>query len=150
MTQPFLFNKTRLTKVDSEGKKKRILIVDDEPEITLLFNISLDGFMVDSFNDPLLALSKFKQDFYDLAILDIVMPKMNGFELYKEIKKLDSNIKVCFLTGLNDFQNYGELRKIRGEQEGNKNNIIIEKDFFIQKPVQNKEIINHINRIINS
>src|ERR687887_2854153 len=138
MTQPFLFSKTLLTKVDSEGKKKRILIVDDEPEITLLFNMALDGFIVDSFNDPLLALSKFKQNFYDLAILDIVMPKMNGFELYKEIKKLDSNIKVCFLTGLNDFQNYGELRKIRGEQEGNKNNIIIEKDFFIQKPVQNK------------
>jgi CheY-like chemotaxis protein len=135
--------------MDTESKK-RILIVDDEPEITLLFNMALDGFIVDSFNDPLLALSKFKQDFYDLAILDIVMPKMNGFELYKEIKKLDSNIKVCFLTALNDFQNYGELRKIRGEQEGNKNNIIIEKDFFIQKPVQNKEIINHINRIINS
>jgi CheY-like chemotaxis protein len=78
------------------------------------------------------------------------MPKMNGFELSKEIKKLDSNIKVCFLTALSDFQNYGELRNTRGQQEGDNNNIIIEKDFFIQKPVQNKEIISLINRIINS
>ena len=129
--------------------KKRILIVDDEPEITLLFNMALDGFIVDSFNDPLLALSKFKQDFYDLAILDIVMPKMNGFELYKQIKKIDSRIRVCFVTGLGDFQNYEEFRKVRGEQEEGYNNII-EKDLFIQKPVQNKEIINHINKILNS
>src|SRR5919198_4533001 len=135
MTQSFLFNKTQLTKVGRESKKKRILIVDDEPEITLLFNISLDGFMVDSFNDPLLALSKFKQDFYDLAILDIVMPKMNGFELYKEIKKIDGKVRVCFLTTLSDSQNHEEFRKVsRGEQEEEEgyNNNIIEKDLFIQ------------------
>ena len=131
--------------------KKRVLIVDDEPEITLLFNMALDGFMVDSFNDPLLALSKFKQDFYDLAILDIVMPKMNGFELYKEIKKIDGKVRVCFLTGLSDSQNHEEFRKVsRGEQEKEGYNNIIEKDLFIQKPVQNKEIINHINKILNS
>jgi CheY-like chemotaxis protein len=134
--------------------KKRILIVDDEPEITLLFNMALDGFMVDSFNDPLLALSKFKQDFYDLAILDVVMPKMNGFELYKEIKKIDGKVRVCFLTELSDSQNHEEFRKVsRGEQEEEEevyNNNIIEKDLFIQKPVQNKEIINHINKILNS
>ena len=135
--------------MDTESKK-RILIVDDEPEITLLFNMALDGFIVDSFNDPLLALSKFKQDFYDLAILDIVMPKMNGFDLYREIKKIDGKIRVCFLTGLSDFQNYEEFRKVRGEQEEGYNNNIIEKDLFIQKPVQNKEIINHINKILNS
>ena len=137
--------------------KKRVLIVDDEPEITLLFNMALDGFMVDSFNDPLLALSKFKQDFYDLAILDIVMPKMNGFELYKEIKKIDGKVRVCFLTALSDSQNHEEFRKVsRGEQEEEEEeeeegyNNIIEKDLFIQKPVQNKEIINHINKILNS
>src|ERR671930_2804740 len=107
--------------MDTESKK-RILIVDDEPEITLLFNMALDGFIVDSFNDPLLALSKFKQDFYDLAILDIVMPKMKGFELYKEIKKIDGKIRVCFLTGLGDFQSYQEFRKVRGEQEEGYNN----------------------------
>jgi CheY-like chemotaxis protein len=132
--------------------KKRVLIVDDEPEITLLFNMALDGFMVDSFNDPLLALSKFKQDFYDLAILDIVMPKMNGFELYKEIKKIDGKVRVCFLTALSDSQNHEEFRKVsRGEEEEEEGyNNIIEKDLFIQKPVQNKEIINHINKILNS
>src|ERR687885_511341 len=112
--------------MDTENKR-RILIVDDEPEITLLLSMALDGFIVDSFNDPLLALSKFKQDFYDLAILDIVMPKMNGFELYKEIKKIDGKVRVCFLTGLSDSQNHEEFRKVsRGEQEEEEgyNNII--------------------------
>ena len=134
--------------MDTENKR-RILIVDDEPEITLLLSMALDGFIVDSFNDPLLALSKFKQDFYDLAILDIVMPKVNGFELYKEIKKIDGKVRVCFLTGLSDLS-YQDFRKVReGEQQGGYNNII-EKDLFIQKPIQNKEIIKHINKVLNS
>ena len=69
--------------------QRRILLVDDEPDITLSFNIVLEdnGFVVDAFNDPLLALSSFKQGIYDLALLDIKMPKMNGFELCGEIKK---------------------------------------------------------------
>ena len=81
-------------------KEKRILIVDDEPDVNLALRIVLEdnNFIVDSFNDPLRALENFKADMYDLAILDIKMPKKDGFEVYKEILKIDNRVKVCFLT----------------------------------------------------
>ena len=82
------------------NNNKKILLVDDEPDITLPFSIVLEdnGFVVDAFNDPLLALSSLKQGLYVLALLDIKMPKMNGFDLYSEIRKLDDKVKVCFMT----------------------------------------------------
>jgi CheY-like chemotaxis protein len=56
------------------------------------------GFEVDSLNDQVLALSNFQSEHYDLAIHDIIMPEMDGFELYNQIKKLDSHVMACFLT----------------------------------------------------
>ncbi len=78
----------------------RILLVDDEPDITFSFNMVLEdyGFVVDAFNDPLLALSSFKIGLYIMAIIDIKMPKMNGFELSGEIRKMDDKIKISFMT----------------------------------------------------
>src|ERR687887_1689101 len=100
--------------MSSNKKRKnnnRILLVDDEPDISLLFKTVLkdEGFKVDSFTDPQLALSNFKPDFYDLVVLDIKMPDMNGFQLYREIKKIDSKLKVCFLTASEMY--YEEYRK---------------------------------------
>ena len=76
---------------NKNGNNSRILVVDDEPDAALVYKIVLEhnGFKVDSFTDPLLALSNFKPDFYDLAILDIKMPDMNGFKLYRESTKID-------------------------------------------------------------
>ena len=78
---------------------KRILIVDDEADInTALREIfESNGFTVDSFENPRHALENFKPHFYDLLILDIKMPGMSGFSYYREIKKLDEKMKVCFL-----------------------------------------------------
>src|SRR5437867_12336728 len=77
-----------------------ILLVDNESDSTSVLSMGLEdeGFKVHAFNDPILALSNFKPNFYSLSILDINMPKMNGYEFFREIKKLDSKIKVCFLT----------------------------------------------------
>jgi DNA-binding response OmpR family regulator len=79
---------------------KRILTVDDEPDITLSFNIGLEDYdyVVDAFNDPLLALSSFKIGLYAMAILDIKIPKMNGFELAGELRKIDNKIKIFFIS----------------------------------------------------
>ena len=98
------------------------------------------GFKVDTFNDSREALSNFKPDYYDLVILDIKMPKMEGFELYEEIKKKDYKAKVCFLTASELY--YEEFRK--------KEYYALDKSLFIRKPIDNKELLKEVNRIISS
>jgi len=85
----------------------RILLVDDEPDVTLTFKKGLEEFSVDAFNDPRIALSKFKAAFYDLLLLDIKMADLNGFQLYQEVKKKDA--KVCFITAYEVY--YGRLKE---------------------------------------
>jgi two-component system catabolic regulation response regulator CreB/two-component system response regulator ChvI len=79
---------------------KRIMIVDDERYVILPFKMGLEdnGFLVDTFDDPLEALSNFKAGVYDLLLIDIRMPKMSGFELYEKIKVIDSKVKACCIT----------------------------------------------------
>ena len=76
---------------------KRILLIDEEPDITFTIKDILEdnGFQIDSFNDPILALNSYKSNFYDLVILDIKMPKMDGFELYIKIREKDPKVKIC-------------------------------------------------------
>src|SRR5690242_4318315 len=118
----------------------KILIVDDEPDINLTLKVALEdrGFKVDTFNDPMRALENFKTRSYDLLILDIKMPNMNGFELYREIKKIDKNVKVCFLTAGEMY--YGIHQDIFDTLDAN---------CFIRKPVENKELIERVNKIMN-
>jgi DNA-binding response OmpR family regulator len=80
--------------------KRKILVVDDEQDRSTIFRIALEdnGFDVDAFKDSILALSAFRPNSYDLVVLDIKMPKMNGYELCEKIKKIDDKVKVCFLT----------------------------------------------------
>ena len=96
-------------------KNNRILLVDDEPDITLAFSMGLEdsGFTVDAFNDSLLALEAFKEEnkSYTLALLDIKMPKMNGFELCNEMRKVNDKVKVCFVTAF-DIQKEEEDLKV--------------------------------------
>jgi DNA-binding response OmpR family regulator len=123
---------------------KRILIVDDESDVNLTLKMVLEenGFKVDSFTDPLSALENFKgeSDLYDMLILDIRMPDMNGFELYKEIKKIDDKVKVCFLTA-------GEMDYEQFEKDLFS---ALDENCFIQKPIQNETLIKRLNRIISA
>ena len=123
---------------------KRILIVDDESDVNLTLKMVLEenGFKVDSFTDPLLALENFKgeSETYDMLILDVRMPDMNGFELYKEIKKIDDKVKVCFLTA-------GEMDYEQFEKELFS---ALDENCFIQKPIQNETLIKRLNRIISA
>ena len=90
----------------NSNRLKRILIVDDEQDIISVFKMVLEmnDFEVDAYNDPLLALSNFKQNVYDLIILDIRMPDMDGFELFKKIRMVDDKVKVCFMTAFDDYR----------------------------------------------
>jgi CheY-like chemotaxis protein len=81
--------------------KRRTLVVDNEPDVTVTLQVGLEeggGFDVDAFTDPLLALKSYKPNSYDLVLIDIVMPRIDGFELYERLKKIDPNVKVYFLT----------------------------------------------------
>jgi DNA-binding response OmpR family regulator len=92
-------------------RKNRILIVDDEDDINLLFKMVLEdnGFKVDTFNDPLVALKNFTTGSYALSLLDMVMTNMNGFELFQKIRMLDDKVKIRFLT--TNGINHEEIRK---------------------------------------
>ena len=123
---------------------KKILLVDNEADITYALVNTLDnyGFSIDSFNDSMLALNSYKSNFYDLVILDIKMPKMDGFELYNKIKEKDPKVKICFLTASELF--YEEFRKTRfllGEKLG--------EEYFIQKPIKIDDLVQKMIAITN-
>jgi DNA-binding response OmpR family regulator len=122
-------------------KRSRILLVDDEPDITILFKIALEdaGFIVHPYNDPLIALSEFKLGYYDLIIVDIKMPSMDGFTLYDELKREDNKAKICFLTASEMY--YEESRKVKHRSLG--------KDLFIRKPITTEELIERITALIS-
>jgi CheY-like chemotaxis protein len=125
------------------GTMKKILIVDDEPDVCTVLKKVLEqyGFNADSYDDPILALENFKAGLYELLLLDIKMPEMDGFLLYQEMKKTDNKINVCFLTA---SEMYNE--KFR-EKEGF---AALDKDLFLRKPIKNEDLINEVCRIINS
>lgn len=118
-------------------KKKRLLIVDDEPGTTLPFKLGLEnyGFQVDTYNDPKLALDHFNCGSYDLALIDVRMEGMNGFELVQEMKRIDKNLKVCFITSFKAY--YDSLI----EEYPN-----MDHKCFIQKPISIEDLLKHIEK----
>ena len=126
---------TTTTTTMNSDKKKRILLVDDEHDIALAFKISLEnnGFTVDAFNDPEEALSNFEAGLYDLLLIDIKMPKMNGFELYREIEKIDNKPKICFITAFEVY--YKSLRELFPT---------VKVDCYIKKPITTDDLVQRI------
>jgi len=119
---------------------KRILVVDDEYDISLTIKVVLEenGFKVDSFNDASQALENFTAGLYDLGILDVKMPEMDGFSLYEKIKKLDDKVIICFLTAVDDA--YYETSK--------KKHPSISKNCIIHKPVDNESLLRQIKSVL--
>jgi DNA-binding NtrC family response regulator len=121
---------------------KNILFIDDEKDMTLAIKIILEEtrlFHVDIFNDPVLALKRFKPNFYALVMIDIMMPKMSGFELYEHLKKLDPDLKVCFLTASEMY--HQEVREVE--------HCALNEELFLQKPISNKDLVREIDNKIN-
>ncbi|HET9805897.1 MAG TPA: response regulator [Nitrososphaeraceae archaeon] len=121
----------------------KILLVDDEPDITFTIkNILNDiGFHIDTFTDPIIALKSYRINFYNLVILDIKMPKMDGFQLYTKIREKDPKVRICFLTAIATFNE--EFRKAQS-----KFGRIIGEEYFIQKPITNDDLIRKLTSIM--
>src|SRR5919202_5355689 len=117
------------------NNNNKIFIVDDEPDLTMLFKLGLEdnGFEVDAFNHPLIALNAFKErpSSYDLALIDIRMPEMNGFQLYNEMKKINNRVKVCFITAFDIQQT--DMETIASSNKKSLN--------LIRKPIAIEEMV---------
>ena len=109
----------------------RILVVDDEADIRTILTKGLEaeGFSVESSGSPRAVLKIFKPGAYDLLLLDIRMPEMSGFELFREIRKLDAKVRVCFITAFEIY--FDEFKKVFPK---------IHVSCFIRKPVTVKQL----------
>ena len=128
---------------EQELAPKKILVVDNESDITFTLQSVLEdnGFIVDIYTDPVLALRNFQANSYDVILLDIKMPDMDGFELYNKMKEIDSRAKICFLTASEMF--YEDLRKARFELDES-----LGECYFIQKPFATEDLLRRINAMI--
>jgi DNA-binding response OmpR family regulator len=117
-------------------------MVDDEPDVTFTLKTALEDngfFQVDTFNDAESVLSIFRPGLYDLALLDIRMPEMNGFQLCRKLRSIDSKVKMCFLTAAD----LGHYRKKDSDIINNLGTYC-----FVTKPVNNEDIIGRLRSMI--
>jgi DNA-binding response OmpR family regulator len=111
-------------------------VVDDEPDVGVWLKIVLEknGYIVDYYYNPIIALDEFKSNFYDLIILDINMPYRNGFQCYREIRKKDLYSTICLITA-------GEMKYDMKKKFYRVYN-------FIKKPIVNEELLRTINNLL--
>ena len=118
-------------------QSKRILLVDDNTDIAFTLRIGLENndpaMQVDSYDNPVNALIDFKPNFYDLLLIDVNMPLMDGFELCQKLLQKNINVKVCFMTA-------GEIN-IDAVREAHPLKSI---GCFIKKPITTDALIKHI------
>jgi DNA-binding response OmpR family regulator len=125
-----------------QAKKYSVMIVDDEQDITTIFKMGLENnqFIVTTFNDPVEAFSEFRPGLYDLLILDIRMPGMNGFQLYRKIRDVDNKVKVCFLTAFDESR--AEFRTSFPFLE--------EVKCYLKKPITVRDLVRRLVDLANS
>ena len=140
----FLFTEMNSQRNSELGQEqKRILIVDDDPDIAIILRMILEdnGFKTDSYTDPELAYKNFREGLYDLVLLDIKMPEVDGFQLYQKVRKIDSRVKICFLTASEYY--YEQFRKESGFDEFNQ-------ELFLRKPIEIEDLVQAIKKLLES
>ncbi len=131
--------KRSIYKCPQQTKIKRIFLVDDDYDNTITFKVGLEhaGFEVDAFNDSAIALSKFKPDYYDLLLIDVKMPKIDGFELYEKIRKIDDKVIVWFITAYDTY--YRSLKVVSSTSIG-----VMSSGLVIEKPIEIDKLVKQI------
>ena len=134
------FSRERESNQQQVQENQRILLVDDEHDVNLTISLILEenGFKVDSFTDAFQALDNFTAGLYDLVLLDVKLPAMDGFSLCEEMKKLDDKVRICFLTAA-DRTYYEILRKHYPS---------IKENYVIHKPVDNDSLLSLIKSVL--
>ena len=118
---------------------KRIFLVDDDYDHTITFKVGLElaGFEVDAYNDSAITLSKFKPDYYDLLLIDVRMPKIDGFEIYEKIREIDNKVKVWFITAYETYHKV--LKEVLSTSQGEMGSGPV-----IEKPIEIDELVKQI------
>ncbi len=118
--------------LSEDRRRKRILFVNDDVDITAVIKEGLKryGYEVETFVDSNLALQNFKAGTYDLLLLDVLMNGLDGFELYNKMRKIDENIKICFISASNTF--YEKYKHLYPE---------IKEECYIEKPLGIKNLV---------
>lgn len=132
----------RIDDATKAGHSHKILVVDDEQDIvfTLKTILTEAGFSVDAFTNPSVAFEMFRPEKYELIILDIRMPGLNGFELYLKLLEQDNSIKVLFLTAVNEFSMYAKFKNSVSPMSG--------KRYYLQKPVDLSKLLQRVDDIV--
>ncbi|MGH9987059.1 MAG: response regulator [Nitrososphaeraceae archaeon] len=128
--------------VTKVGHSHKILVVDDEQDVvfTLKTILTEAGFSVDAFTNPSIAFEMFRPEKYELIILDIRMPGLNGFELYMKLLEQDNSIKVLFLTAVNEFSMYAKFKSSVSPMSG--------KRYYLQKPVDLPKLLQRVDDML--
>ena len=123
-------------------QNRHILLVDDEPDICMVYQMVLQdaGYGCNTYTDPVKALQEFRAGYYDLILLDIKMPILNGFELCSKIREQDKAVRICFITASEMiYENF------RSQRHPELSNI-----YYIQKPIENEGLTERVNKMITS
>jgi DNA-binding response OmpR family regulator len=133
----------RSSGITKPAHSHKILVVDDEQDIVFTLKTILNeaGYSVDAFTNPSVAFEMFRPEKYEVIILDIRMPGLNGFELYMKLLEQDSSIKVLFLTAVNEFSMYGKFKSSVSPMSG--------KRYYLQKPVDLTKLLQRVDDMLS-
>lgn len=132
---------TAVIAVDKTKTKQSILVLDDEQDITFVLKMLLsDDYDVDTYTDPAEALVDFKPRRYDLVLFDYLMPKMNGFEFYRAIKRIDPGVNICMMTA---------YEAIPADRHGDSPALPFDPKFVLKKPFDSEQMLAKFREIMN-